>query len=135
MSEVPRNPLGNCPMDCTEVLRNPFGSCATDCREPYKLVCSTISVWLWNLLWTTMSLFLCCEQSVGQLPNGFLVPGSSELRNSAAMPIRLAPTRTHFNHSSCTSSLPDPEYEGYTVESIRWEAAQQIVHGLSFRGH
>jgi hypothetical protein len=50
MSEVPRNPLGSCPMDCTEVLRNPFGSCPTDCREPYKLVCSTILVWLWNLL-------------------------------------------------------------------------------------
>jgi hypothetical protein len=82
-----------------------------------------------------MSLILCCEQCAGQLPNGFLVPGSLELRNSAAMPIRLAPTGTHFNYSSCTSPLPNPKYEGYTVESIRWEAAQRIVHGLSFRGY
>jgi hypothetical protein len=85
-----------------------------------------------------MSLLLRCEQSAGQLPNGFLVPGSSELRNSAGMPIRLAPTGTHVICLSCSWPFPNPvffEYEGYTMESIRWEAAQRIFHGLSFKRH
>jgi hypothetical protein len=70
--------------------------------------------------------------------DSFVVPGSSNLRNSAGLPIRLAPTGTHVNRMSCSWPRPNPifiDYDRYTLESIRWEAAQRIIHGLSLRLH